>query len=74
VNVASRMESHGLPMKVQVSQQTFELTQNEFIYDKREAIEMKGKGFQDTYLIESFRDSDVQSTTSSDNLPIAGNI
>ena len=53
VNTASRMESYGFPMKVQVSQATYELTRDLFIYEKRPGVEIKGKGLQDTYLVGS---------------------
>jgi len=52
VNIASRMESHGLPNKIQVSSEFYELTKQLFNYEAREPIQIKGKGEMQTYLME----------------------
>jgi adenylate cyclase len=52
VNIASRMESHGLPNKIQVSSEFYELTKELFDYEAREPIQIKGKGEMQTYLME----------------------
>jgi guanylate cyclase len=44
VNIASRMESHGTSGRVQISQATKELLGEEFVYEPRGAIPVKGKG------------------------------
>jgi len=49
VNVASRMESSGEPGKIQVTTATYELLQDKFIFQKRGAIPIKGKGEMTTY-------------------------
>ena len=51
VNTASRMESHGVPNAIQVSDATFELTKTLFDYERREPIAVKGKGDMQTYLL-----------------------
>ncbi len=51
VNTASRMESHGVPDAIQVSDATFELTKTLFDYESRGAIAVKGKGEMQTYLL-----------------------
>ena len=51
VNIASRMESHGLPGKIQVSQQTYQRLRHKFILEKRGEISIKGKGMMTTYLL-----------------------
>jgi class 3 adenylate cyclase len=51
VNTASRMESHGLPSAIQVSDATFELTKALFDYESRGTIAVKGKGDMQTYLL-----------------------
>ncbi|MDB5216911.1 MAG: adenylate/guanylate cyclase with and sensor [Myxococcaceae bacterium] len=51
VNTASRMESHGLPNAIQVSDATFELTKTLFEYESRGTIAVKGKGDMQTYLL-----------------------
>jgi len=52
VNMASRMESTGVPMKIQVSQETYELTKQEFQFEKRDNILLKGIGVQSTYITD----------------------
>ena len=49
VNTASRMESHGLAGKIQVSQTTYELLKHEYLFEERGQIEVKGKGSMKTY-------------------------
>lgn len=49
VNVASRMESCGIPGKIHVSSDIYEKLKDEFIFEKREIIKVKGKGEMQTY-------------------------
>jgi class 3 adenylate cyclase len=51
VNTASRMESHGVPTQIQVSDDTFELTKGLFDFESRGTIEVKGKGEMKTHLL-----------------------
>ena len=51
VNTASRMESHGVPSQIQVSDDTFELTKAMFEFEHRGTIEVKGKGSMRTHLL-----------------------
>jgi adenylate cyclase len=51
VNIASRMESQGLAGKIQVTKTTYERLRNEFVFEKRGEIEVKGKGTMTTYLL-----------------------
>ena len=52
VNIASRMESHGIPGAIQVSESTYDLLQDKYIFEKRgEDIDVKGKGVMSTYLL-----------------------
>ena len=44
VNMASRMESHGTPGKIQVTRATYELIASEFECEPRGPIPVKGKG------------------------------
>jgi|JI8StandDraft_1071087.scaffolds.fasta_scaffold00786_7 adenylate cyclase len=53
VNIASRMESHGLPGKIQVSSETYEFLRNDFNLTERGEIEIKGKGKMKTYFLEA---------------------
>ena len=52
VNVASRMESAGLPDCIQISERTYELIKDDFICRPRGAIDIKGKGQMRTWLVE----------------------
>lgn len=51
VNTASRMESHGVPGAIQVSAATYAITKNDFDYETRGTISVKGKGEMETYLL-----------------------
>jgi len=51
VNIASRMESHGLPSKVHISSATYELIQDEFVCEPRGKIQIKSKGEMETWLL-----------------------
>lgn len=52
VNTASRMESHGLPGTIQVSEATYNLLKDKYLLSARGPIEVKGKGLMPTYLLE----------------------
>jgi adenylate cyclase len=51
VNMASRMESHGLPGKIQITRTTWELVQDEFDCETRGVVEVKGKGQVETWYL-----------------------
>ncbi len=53
VNIASRMESQGLPGAIQVTQATYELLQHRYLFDKRGPIAVKGKGKMVTYWLRN---------------------
>jgi class 3 adenylate cyclase len=44
VNMASRMESHGAPGRIQITRATYELLADEFECEPRGTIAVKGKG------------------------------
>lgn len=52
VNTASRMESHGIPGKPQVTEYTYKLLKNKYSFVKRGKIEVKGKGLMKTYFLK----------------------
>ncbi len=52
VNVASRMESHGEPGRIQIGPSTYELLKSDFRCSLRGPIEVKGKGMLDTWFLE----------------------
>jgi adenylate cyclase len=51
VNVASRMESHGVPGKVQVTSATYELIKDDFECVSRGEVQIKGKGNMRTWFV-----------------------
>ncbi|MCP5496152.1 MAG: adenylate/guanylate cyclase domain-containing protein [Leptospiraceae bacterium] len=52
VNIASRMESHGLPGKIQVTETVYNKLQNHYTLKERGKLEIKGKGFMNTWWLE----------------------
>ncbi|MBD2183062.1 adenylate/guanylate cyclase domain-containing protein [Aerosakkonema funiforme] len=51
VNVASRMESSGIPGSIQVTEATYILLKDKYVFKKRGSISVKGKGQMVTYLL-----------------------
>ncbi|MEC4985631.1 MAG: adenylate/guanylate cyclase domain-containing protein, partial [Oscillatoria sp. PMC 1076.18] len=51
VNIASRMESHGIPGCIQVTTATRSRLGDNYLLQKRGTIEIKGKGEMTTYLL-----------------------
>ncbi|HEY9699013.1 MAG TPA: adenylate/guanylate cyclase domain-containing protein [Trichocoleus sp.] len=51
VNVASRMESHGIVGEIQVTVPTYERLQHRYTFQPRGSIHVKGKGEMTTYLL-----------------------
>jgi PAS domain S-box-containing protein len=52
VNIASRMESHGVPGKIHVTTATYERLQEQYLFEKRGVIQVKGKGEMTTYFLQ----------------------
>jgi guanylate cyclase len=51
VNTASRMESHGTPGEIQVARGTYELLKNDFVFEPRGSVAIKGKGEIETWYL-----------------------
>src|SRR5690606_27805111 len=51
VNVASRMESHGIPGKIQCTTAVRERLEDRYLFETRGLVEIKGKGDILTHLI-----------------------
>ena len=51
VNTASRMESYGIPGKIQVTEQSYNLLKDDFEFAERGQVEIKGKGMMKTYFL-----------------------
>ena len=58
VNVASRMESHGMGGMIQITRATYELIKNEFICEPRGTVNVKGKGEMEVWLVLSAKEND----------------
>lgn len=52
VNTASRMESHGIPDSIQLSEATYQLIEDKYEFEKRGLISVKGKGPMAAYLLK----------------------
>lgn len=52
VNTAYRMESHGIPGEIQVTESTYNLLKNKYSFQPRGKIHIKGKGKMTTYLLK----------------------
>ena len=55
VNVASRMESHGKPGYIQVTEATYHKLQNKYLLEPRGTIDVKGRGKMMTYWLLGLR-------------------
>jgi class 3 adenylate cyclase len=51
VNTASRMESHGIPGAIQVTERTYQHLRNRYELQPRGNVDIKGKGPLATYLL-----------------------
>ena len=51
VNTANRMQSHGVPSRIQVTRATFELLKDEFVCEPRGPVMIKGKGEMETWFL-----------------------
>ncbi|MGB3615745.1 MAG: adenylate/guanylate cyclase domain-containing protein [Elainellaceae cyanobacterium] len=51
VNLASRMESHGLSSTIQVSEATYQRLQSQYRFRVRDDVSIKGKGTMTTYIL-----------------------
>ncbi|MBL9134953.1 MAG: response regulator [Verrucomicrobiales bacterium] len=57
VNMASRMESHGLPGCIQVTETTYLRLRDRYVLEPRGEIEVKGKGRMRTWFLKGRRTS-----------------
>ena len=56
VNTASRMESYGTPGRIQTTRTTYELLAEEFEFEPRGTIAVKGKGDVEAWYLVGLRD------------------
>ena len=55
VNTAARMESLGVPGEIQVTESTFLRLREDYVFDERGVIDVKGKGPMRVYLLKGRR-------------------
>jgi class 3 adenylate cyclase len=55
VNTASRMESQGVPGRIQVTEETCRRLKDSFTFEPRGTVDIKGKGPTQTYLLVARR-------------------
>ena len=53
VNIAARMDSHGVPGRIQVSRDTAALVGDDFALEPRGEIDVKGKGAMDAFFLNA---------------------
>ena len=52
INMASRMETLSEPMKITISESTYQLIKNDFVCSERGEFEVKGFGMNTLYFLE----------------------
>jgi class 3 adenylate cyclase len=60
VNIASRMESHGIPGEIQVTEAVYDRLKDHYTFEPRGTIPIKGKGEMMTYLLRSRKPSKLR--------------
>jgi adenylate cyclase len=55
VNLASRLESHGIPGEIQVTAELRQALQDGFVFEPRGHIDVKGVGLLETWLLKAER-------------------
>ena len=56
INTASRMQTHGIPGAIQVSEAVFRQIRDDYEFERRGDIEIKGQGQRPTYLLGTRRE------------------
>ena len=51
INTASRMESHGVPGRIQVTQRVHDKLRDQYEFEQRGVITVKGKGDMTTFFL-----------------------
>jgi class 3 adenylate cyclase len=59
VNVASRMETFGIPGKIQLAKDTYDLIKDDFVCESRGDIDIKGKGIMETWFLKDRKKSSI---------------
>jgi guanylate cyclase len=61
VNVASRMESHGMGGTIQITRATYELIKEDFVCEPRGSVDIKGKGEMEVWLVVGVEERQAES-------------
>ncbi|MEM9770137.1 MAG: PAS domain S-box protein [Cyanobacteria bacterium P01_D01_bin.73] len=72
VNIASRMESHGEAGRIQVTQAVYEVLKDDFRFEDRGVIDIKGRGKMATYWLLGDRNNTSETRTSKAPIIIPG--
>jgi len=62
VNTASRMESTGVPGRIQCSRETYARVFDMFDFEERSGVHVKGKGTMTTYMVQKVKESNASGT------------
>jgi class 3 adenylate cyclase len=57
VNIASRMESYGVPGCIHITESTYQFLKDEYVFEDRGEMEIRGKGKMRTYLYRGGKNS-----------------
>jgi adenylate cyclase len=68
VNVASRMESTNTEGRIQVPRDVYERLKDDFLFEERGDVEVKGKGVMHTWYLVGRRSAEVGSLAAADRL------
>lgn len=69
VNIAYRMEEHGITGCIQVTESTYERLRDKYIFEKRGVIQVKNKGDMVTYLLKGNGNSSETTETTETTEP-----
>ena len=69
VNIASRMESHGISGRIQVTDATYQQLKHRFQFEDRGLIDIKGRGQMHTYMLKARQ---LGSQPTAPVIPVAG--
>ncbi|HET9878301.1 MAG TPA: adenylate/guanylate cyclase domain-containing protein [Candidatus Limnocylindria bacterium] len=69
VNTAGRMQTEGIPGRIQITRATYELLKDEFVCEPRGRVTIKGKGEMETWYLVARRASATAAVSVADRLP-----
>ena len=74
VNIASRLESHGVPNRIQISDVTRDRLDENFICRERGDIKLKGRGVMRTFFLLGTQDGSAIAADDGDFYPLASRL